>query len=142
MDAPGTDRRRWLTHERTVLLVVALVVVFGLATGLGWLGWQTSIVRHRRAMRTQIEASGALVIVDVVSAAAFPKRVDWRYAPLVVTIRPAAPDPGISNVRRRLGDWRVESLFFNRQLTDADKEAIRAFPEAEIQAIPAPARAP
>jgi hypothetical protein len=58
MDAQEPSRRRGQSHEWNVLLVIAIVA----ALPLGWLAWQAGIVQYRRAMRTQIEAGGGLVI--------------------------------------------------------------------------------
>ena len=54
MDAPEPPRRWWHSHERTILLVIAIIA----ALPLGQLGSQAQIVMHRRAMRKQIEADG------------------------------------------------------------------------------------
>jgi hypothetical protein len=121
MDEPEPSRRPWLTHERTVLLVVALVV----ALGLIWLGWQAHIVRHRRVVRAQIEASGG-------SVGPFEDRLGIETVLLV----PATRGSDIPTIRRLIGDEPVDLIGFSRELTAADREAIKAFPEARVWGWP------
>jgi hypothetical protein len=132
MDAPERTRRPWLTHERSVLLISAIIA----ALALSWLGWQAHIVQHRRAMRAQIEAGGgevALYIINVGSVS------------MASEIRSAETANGVPWLRRLLGDQDASLVSFQRQLTTADREAIEAFPEATVFGIPetsAPADAP
>jgi hypothetical protein len=110
MDASEPTRRPWLTHERTVLLVITLVA----ATGLGWLGWQFQIVSHRRAMLERLEESA--------------------------TMKCDVPDPrsNLLTIRQLLGDEQISSIRFHSEPTAADREAIGAFPEAEVWGAPDP----
>jgi hypothetical protein len=128
MEDLAPSRRPWFTHERTVLIVIALVVAFG----LGWLGWQAQIVRHRQAVRKQINANGGYGMSDGFLPPAF------------VLVRAADRDCGISKIRRMLGDEEMPSIVFGDPLTAADREAINAFPEAnvyEFRASPGPGAA-
>jgi hypothetical protein len=123
MDATKRPRQHWLSHERAVLLVIALVA----ALGLVWLGWQLQIVQHRRAMLQQIMASGAAIRTGVYEG----KHPMW-----FVQIRPATTDRGVSRIRSLLGDESVGLIRFDHPVTAADNEAIEAFPEAEVQKVP------
>jgi hypothetical protein len=107
---------------RTLFVVVTI-----LALPLGWLARQAGIVHHRRAMRTQIEANGGKV---------FSGPYDFRTSPLVVTIRPADFNYKISTVRELFGDLPVNMIVFDRRLAAAEHNAIEAFPESEVMAIP------
>jgi hypothetical protein len=60
MNEPKTTREPWISHERTVLLAVALVV----ALPLGWLAINVYTVRHRSAMHARIVASGGNFAAD------------------------------------------------------------------------------
>jgi hypothetical protein len=121
MDEPEPTRRRWLTHERTVLLVVAIAIVLL----LGWLGPEVYTVRHRKAVRKQIEASGGSV---------FTETVDWGTPTDSVVVRPIDFGAlGMSKTRALLGDERVTAIWIHHQLTDADRESIKVFPEAEVR---------
>jgi hypothetical protein len=51
-------------------------------------------------------------------------------------IRPAEPDSSISWIRCQFGDERVDEIWFDSPLTDSDRVAIAAFPEAEVVRIP------
>jgi hypothetical protein len=117
-DEPKRFRRRWHSHERHVLVVIALIA----AVPFGWLAWQANIVRHRRAMRDQIEANGG---------------ADWEWEEGFTPIirYPVAWD-SFSEIRRLLGDKEIWGIEFSRQLTPSDGEAIEAFPEATVVGIP------
>jgi hypothetical protein len=107
MDAQEPSRRRWQSHEWNVLAVVAIVA----AIGLGWLGMEASTVRHRRAMRAQIEASGGRV-----------------FTPGLL----ASIDGDISKVRRMLGDEFTHQIFLPRDSALDQGEVAKTFPEARI----------
>jgi hypothetical protein len=111
MSAPEPYRRWRQSHEWQVLIVLALLAMLP----LGWLGWQATIVQHRRAMRDRIEASGGKVRTP---------------GPLAII----QSDVDISRIRRLLGDEFYHAIFFDRPLTAADREAIEAFPEAQVGA--------
>jgi hypothetical protein len=112
-------RRRFTFSLRTLFVVVTLIAC--------WLGWQVHVVQHRKAMLKQIEAGGGIVFVG---------DIEWRHSPYIVMIRPADYAYKISAFRRFLGDRFVELIGFKRQLMDADRRAIEAIPEAEIDGIP------
>jgi hypothetical protein len=103
------------------------VLVTLLALALGWLGWQQHIVRHRRAMRMAIAGSGGIVFIG---------DIEWMHSPEIKEIRPADYRYKISAIRRLLGDHFAYLIAFHRRLTADDQQALDAFPEAEIDAIP------
>jgi hypothetical protein len=113
MDTPESPRRPWLTHERAVLVVIALLAMLP----LGWLGWQAAIVQYRRAMRERIQASGGTINTP---------------GPLAII----QSDADIPKIRRLLGDEFYHAIIFDRPLTAADREAIAAFPEAQVGVKP------
>jgi hypothetical protein len=76
MDVPETPRRRWLTHERTVLLMVALVA----ALGLGWLGSQAYWIAQRRAFLAEMEARDVAVMGSYVCVHDNPLCAPWPWA--------------------------------------------------------------
>jgi hypothetical protein len=128
MDAPDPSRRVWHSHEWNVLVVIALIS----GLGLGWLGWQATIVRHRRAMREQIKASGGWAD-DGLSYTPFntaaPKGYVFR-------------DHTIPKIRELLGDEAVAWITFRREPTASDREALEAFPEANVVGVPDPRPSP
>jgi hypothetical protein len=127
MDASEPTRGPWLNHERTVLLVVALVA----ALALGWLALQAHTARYRRSMREKIQANGGRVLSGVCSNPSARE-----------LIRPAEPDSSVPWIRWQFGDEHVDEIWFEGPLTDSDRKAIAAFPEAEvvmIHVLPQPA---
>jgi hypothetical protein len=98
------------SYRRRMLLVIALLV----ALPLGWLGWQVSIVRHRQAMRSQIEASGGKVFTP---------------GPL------ASIEGDISTIRRMLGDEFTHQIFLRGDSRIDEREVAESFPEARIVPI-------
>jgi hypothetical protein len=116
MDTPEPPRR-WLSHEWTVLLVLAIVA----ALGADYVGRQASVVRYRRTMREQIVAGGAQMPGD-----------DFIAVPSFALLRPADGHRSISWMRELLADEAVSTIWFDLELTASDREAIAAFPEAEV----------
>jgi hypothetical protein len=121
MDASEPTRRRWRSHEWNVLLVIALIAAFG----LGWLAWQAQIVRHRRAMRAQIEAGGATVIGSYWTGGGAP-------FVSIEQVRAGDPDYRVSEIRRLLGDAPVWWIVLRPGVSGSDVREIQAFPEAEV----------
>jgi hypothetical protein len=117
-DAAETSRR-WRSQEWNVMLVVAIIV----ALGVGWLGWQVQIVRHRRAMHEQLRASGA----SFDQQDPFADDCEVVQGPL-----PSAPGQSIAKLRWLLGDEAIDEICLSGEITAADRTAIAAFPEAEI----------
>jgi hypothetical protein len=114
-------------RRRTNDALIVTMLVTALLIAIGWLGWQYQIVRHRQAMRSQIETTGGVVFVG---------GFDYRSSPRVKMIRPADYDYKIPTVRKWFGDEFVALILFPRQLTAADRQAIEALPESEVHAIP------
>jgi hypothetical protein len=42
----------------------------------------------------------------------------------------------VSYVQQLIGDRPVDTVFFDRRLTDQDRDALEAFPEAQVGAVP------
>jgi hypothetical protein len=130
-------RRPWLTPERSVLLIIAIIA----ALALSWLGWQAHIVQHRLKMRWQIHANGgAMFLLNLVEIGPHTEggsaQRDALGPDAIVRIyhRPE-PDSGLSRLRLLLGDEEINHILFWRPLVAGDLEAIEAFPEAHIQGL-------
>jgi hypothetical protein len=104
------------------------IIVLVAAYGLGWLGWQVLIVRHRHAVLAQLAAGGTRVsLLDSRKRIPFVK---------LVQVRPAETSSGISKIRRLLGDRPVSFIELDHKITADDRAAIEAFPEARVSAWP------
>jgi hypothetical protein len=107
--------RRWFRFKlRTLLVFVTLLCV--------WLGWQASIVHHRKQALAQYRAKGTFEFWEVASGAA-----------------PAYPGTTVASVpliRRWLGDKpiaRVQYVRHARGFSEADLALLqKVFPEAEF----------
>ena len=99
------------------------------AIPLAWLAWQREIVRHRIAMREYLRSRNSLV--DYGQPFSWPTHGDAK------VVRTGDLASRISTIRRFFGDFAVNSIIINRQLTAEDEVAIAAFPEASITAVPA-----
>jgi hypothetical protein len=126
MDPAEPSRRRWIGHEWTVLLVIAIVATLA----FGWLGWQFSIVVHRRAMWLQINANGGWSPGET---------LDWSHSIGPDTVR-ESEQLGIPKIRRLMGDTSSPYITFDHPLTAGDREAIQAFPEARIYGVLGPSQ--
>ena len=80
------------------LMMVGLAIV---AVSLGWVRWQVDKVRHRRAVRDRIVASGGRVFGEV--------DFNYKYSAMIEEVRP--PDFGheVSSLKRLFGDENVSS---------------------------------
>jgi hypothetical protein len=116
-------KRCWFRFSLRTLFV--LVTAFGFV--VAWLGWQLQIVRHRQAVRRQVEETDGIV---------FAGDIEWKRSPAIVVMRDADYTYKISPLRRFLGDQFIELIGFNRQLTADDHRAIDSIPEAEVDGIP------
>lgn len=94
-----------------------------------WLGWQTSIVRQRRAFLAELRAKPAFQVT--------PAR-DWKpmYPPSVVPSRPIAKVP---LVRTMLGDEAIQEIWvtpYMEGFSEADLGRVaKILPEAEVREI-------
>jgi hypothetical protein len=123
MDVSEHPRSRWWhSTEWNVLISLAIIA----ALGVGYVGWQASIVWHRQTVRAQLKASGAICSCELPVLRGFPM-YDW--------MRDAECD-GIPEIRRLLGDKEVNTIHFPGKLTGADRIAIESFPEAAVTGIP------
>ena len=123
MDAQQPTRRRWWhSHEWTALVVIGIIATLPFF----WLGWQSHLVHFRRAVRQQIEESGG---------AFRESTAGWFPANGVELIRRPVGQRSISWIRELLGDRAVPIIVFDRQPTAAAREAIDAFPEADVVQI-------
>jgi hypothetical protein len=90
----------------------------------GWLAWETSVVRERRAVLKELGADGALQVTTVQA---------WRerYPPGAKNVGAPATIP---LVRRWLGDEAIQEIWHNRALSPSEFDRLtRAFPESEIR---------
>lgn len=116
MNAPSP--RRWFRFSlRTLLVLVTLVAC--------WLGWESSVVRHRQAIRKEFDAKPGIDFTTADSSL-------WSYPPGT-----AKPRASVPLVRRLLGDEPIQEIWMARwfnQISDADVARLtKAFPEATIQ---------
>jgi hypothetical protein len=109
---------------RSLLVVVTLVAC--------WLGWESSVVRHRKAVRQ--EASKTL-------AFQFLTAREWleRWSP-TTTAPPRVAS--VRLVRRWLGDEAIQTIEYNKRygnVTDDELARLkRTFPEAEVREVDIP----
>jgi uncharacterized SAM-binding protein YcdF (DUF218 family) len=122
--SPFPTRRRWFQFSlATLFVLVTLCAIF-----FGWLAREWEIVRHRKVLLGQIEASDANVFTG--------GQATFKHSPVIKIVRHGDHAFRISKLRQRFGDTSVTDILFRRQLTDADREAVKAFPDADIYAIP------
>src|SRR5262245_36456365 len=108
---------------RTMFVMVAIVGV-----ALGWLVWQARIVKHRLSLLKQFQETNVNYWIT--------GDVTWMHHSNVKRLRIADESVGPSWIRKLMGDCNVSAIGIDRQLTTADRQAIKAFPEAEINAWP------
>src|SRR5262249_52439536 len=113
-------RRRLRFSLRTLFVLVTVIAC--------WLGWQVHVVQHRKAMLRQIEASGGYAFGN--------QDWGWGHPGKDHILRWGNEDASPSAIRSLLGDIHAENIGFDRPMTGADRQAIAAFPEASIYAIP------
>ena len=111
-------RRRWFNFSlRTMFVVVTLMC--------GWLGWESSIVRQRQALRKALEANPT---VQITTASAWADRY-----PGGAMGQPAATIPV---VRRWLGDEAIQEIWYYSYMQgpkiDLERLA-KVFPEAALR---------
>ena len=123
--------RRWFHVSLRTLFV--LLTLFGV-----WLGWQVRIVQHRLVMLEQLRESGVAYVPVRRHNGWFQGQVNWMTSGnvMVVRLQDKTRWPLLRIRTWLLGDCFVPSLGFDRRLTEADRRAIEAFPEAAIQAWP------
>lgn len=124
---PATSRRPSLFRFglRTLLVLVTIACC--------WLGWQSSIVRQRKALLRELGEKGGYQFVTAEDSAGVPLRG---------TVGPVRPSVGLT--RRWLGDqayrdiWYVTYGMHPAQPADL-KRVARIFPEAELrESLPEP----
>ena len=121
-------KRRWLRFSlRTLFVVVTL-----LAVGIGWL---TSIVQARRAIRAELERHAGPSFDPY-------KAIIWEQGSISeFSGRTWTPNP-IPWYRRLLGDEPVGTLGLPIDATEEDRRRIQAaFPEAILSTLGDPKRA-
>ena len=102
-----------------MLLTVACI-------GLGWFSRQLWIVRHRRAMLTQLE-------VNYWASAAFDDR-KWHQNEIrgMTLIHQKDPTFRLGELRRWLGDRYVNQLYVPQWMPPSDRYQLDVFPEADV----------
>lgn len=115
------QRGRWYRFSlRTMFVVVTLFCC--------WLGWQTSVVRQRRAFIAELKTKPAFQVT--------PAR-DWKpmYPPGV----PSRPAAKVSLVRAMLGDEAIQEIWVTPYMegyTEADRSRVaKILPEADVREI-------
>jgi hypothetical protein len=110
-------RRSWFRFSlRTLLILTTLVCC--------WLAWESAIVRQRKALLAEMQASGAFSVS--------PANAVWMISPLT---RPSdyPRRPTISWLRRCLGDQAISYVSYFNVPPHIDLDRIqRAFPEAQF----------
>jgi hypothetical protein len=108
-------RRRWFRFSlRTMFVIVTLFAC--------WIGWQTSIVRERKAVLKEMKGNPSFHVTTV------SERLDWA-------VPPFAPLPKVPLVRGWLGDEAVFSLSILGHGEGSETVLARfkkAFPEADV----------
>jgi hypothetical protein len=108
-------RRRWFRFSlRTMFVIVTLFAC--------WIGWQTTIVRERKAVLKEMRGNPSFHVTTVA------ERLDWAVAP-------NTPLPKVSIVRSWLGDEPVFSLSILGHAEGSESVLTRfknAFPESEV----------
>jgi hypothetical protein len=114
MDAPTPMRRPWLTHERAVLLVVAIVMLIILA----WVAWQATIVHERRAVAKWIDQRNRDALSKEFHGVEF--------------FGSSSQSNLTEYVRTLLGDRQAAWVQMVPPITEEERDRIaRAFPEAQ-----------
>jgi hypothetical protein len=109
---------------RSLLVVVTLVAC--------WLGWESSVVRHRKAVRAEAATNPAFQFVTA---------KEWleRFSP-TATVPPRMAR--VRLVRQWLGDEAIQTIEYNKQYGNYTDEQLarvkRAFPEAELRQVEIP----
>jgi hypothetical protein len=122
---PPASPRRWFNFSlRTMFVLVTLLSC--------WLAWETSVVRHRKAVLDGLKTNGAIRFTTA-------KAWEERYPGGSPLGRPAR----ISLVRQWLGDEAIQEIqyqsWFYVEFVKVDlAEVKRAFPEAELREGPLP----
>ncbi|MGE0610517.1 MAG: Hint domain-containing protein [Pirellulales bacterium] len=116
-----TAPRRWRSFSlRTLLIVVTLLCC--------WLGWESSVVRERRAVRAHYQAKS---VIQFVTAAEYLQ----RYTPATKAVIESAVSVPLA--RRWMGDEAIQEVWYGGQLTEDDMALLkRVFPETELHEIP------
>ena len=114
-------RRRWFSFSLRALLVLVTALCCSL-------GWETSIVRERRAVLNEMQSNQAFQ---------FTLADDWalRYPPGA----PIEPTVAIPRVRRWLGDKAIQEILFtahHQGYSETELERLkRIFPEAQVHEL-------
>jgi hypothetical protein len=115
-------RRRWLRYCIGALLVATVLVS-------SWLGWQASIVRHRRILRDDLVDRGGFVIplTDIPT--------DENHQP----IQDISLQPHGRFIRQLLGDQEPGGFVLPTDYTQAEYQELRAaYPGTAFIALTAP----
>jgi len=107
-----------------------LIVMTAIGAAFGWIALQYRIVTYRKAVALQLNERGDSVVRPGIA---------WGES----EEREAEGDKSrrVSTFRRWLGDENVEAIFLHNADQDS-REAIEAFPEANIYLVPRPIHDP
>jgi hypothetical protein len=91
----------------------------------GWLGWESSVVRQRQALRRVLESNPT---VQIVTASAFSERYPGG--------SPGQPIAKVPPVRRLLGDEAIQEIWYHSFMQGPKVDLLRVaevFPEAMLR---------
>ncbi len=119
----------WLRFSLRALLVVITILCC-------WLGWETSVVRARKKMRTEASTAG----YHFQTAGEYAQQIQ----PLLTPVGPGSPPPPtfpptarVSFVRRVLGDEAIQTVWYYGNIYPQEKFARlqKTFPEARFDEV-------
>jgi hypothetical protein len=115
----GKPTNRWFRFSlRTLLLLVTALCT--------WLGWESSVVRARRALLKELNVNPAFTVT---TAAEWSRRYPTGFL--------GQPAKTVPFVRRRLGDEAIQEIGYYKHFPDAAridlKRLARVFPEAALR---------
>ena len=115
---PPKRKRHWFQFSLRMLLIVVTL----LAVPLGYVGWQSKIVRERTAMREWMKGMGRIWL-----------RTPDMGSGSIPPVKAPPPFQKLSSLRKWLGDEEVEEIWLPRTIPQSAADQIKAtFPEARV----------